>query len=97
MPGTKTQALLAELQQYTNALILGDKPDPIERVGGTVAGGAALLVENLSATHDSVGIEVHVGQEDAEVRNFAIPRDSDRHAAHVPDHRCGRSHDRSGR
>jgi len=39
---------------------------------GAVDAGPALLVENLSAAHDSVGIEVHVGQEDAEVRNFAI-------------------------
>jgi hypothetical protein len=72
MSRTKAQTLLAELQQYTNALILGDKPDAIEHVSGAVDGGPALLVENLSAAHDSVGIEVHVGQEDAEVRNFAI-------------------------
>ena len=37
-----------------------------------VAGGPALLVEDESAVHDSIGIEVHVGQEDAKVRNFAI-------------------------
>src|SRR5215212_5040600 len=72
MSRTKAHTLLAELQHYTNALILGDKPDPIEHVSGAVAGGPALLVENLSAAHDSVGIEVHVGQEDPEVRNFAI-------------------------
>jgi len=77
MPHTKAQALLAELQQYTNALILGDKPDPIEHVRGVVGGGPALLVENLSAAHDSVGVEVHVGKEDAEVRNFAISATAD--------------------
>src|SRR5215212_4754632 len=77
MSRTKAQALLAELQQYTNALILGDKPEAIEHVRGAVAGGPALLVENVSAAHDSVGIEVHVGQEDAEVRNFAISATAD--------------------
>src|SRR5918911_5678565 len=70
-------ALLEELQRYTNALILGDTPDPIQRVGGAVDAGPALLVENTSAAHDSVGIEVHVGQADAEVRNFAISATAD--------------------
>ena len=77
MSRTNAQALLAELQQYTNALILGDKPEAIEHVRGAVAGGPALLVENVSAAHDSVGIEVHVGQEDAELRNFAISATAD--------------------
>jgi hypothetical protein len=77
MSRAKAQELLAELQHYTNALILGDKPGPIERVSGTVDGGPALLVENLSAEHHSVGIEVHVGQEDAEVRNFALSGTAD--------------------
>ena len=77
MSRTTAQALLEELQRYTNALILGEKPDPIERVGGTVDGGAALLVENTSAAHDSMGIEVRVGQEDAEIRNFAISATAD--------------------
>ena len=77
MSHTKAQALLVELQHYTNALILGDKPEPIEHVRGAVAGGPALLVENESAEHNSVGIEVHVGQEDLEVRNFAISATAD--------------------
>src|SRR5215213_8152587 len=77
MSRTKAQALLTELQQYTNALILGDKPEAIEHVRGAVPGGPALLVENVSAAHDSVGIEVHVGQEDAELRNFAISATAD--------------------
>lgn len=77
MSRSKAQALLDELQQYTNALILGDKPAPIKHFSGAVDGGAALLVENVSAAHDSVGIEVHVGQEDAEVRNFAISATAD--------------------
>jgi hypothetical protein len=77
MSRTKAQALLEELQQYTNALILGDKPDPIKRIAGVVDGGPALLVENTGAEHNSVGIEVRVGQEDAEVRNFAISATAD--------------------
>ena len=52
--------------------LLADKPDPIEHISGTVEGGPALLVENISAAQHSVGIEVQVGQEDAEVRNFGI-------------------------
>jgi hypothetical protein len=79
MPRTNIQALLAELQQFTNALILGDKPEAIEHVRGAVAGGPALLVENESTAHNSVGIEVHVGQEDAEVRNFAISATASQH------------------
>ena len=77
MSRTNAQALLAELQQYTNALILGDKPDAIEHISGAVGGGPALRVENVSAEHRSVGIEVQVGQEDAEVRNFAISATAD--------------------
>jgi hypothetical protein len=77
MSSAKAEALLAELQQYTNALILGDKPEAFEHISGTVDGGPALLVENLSAAHDSVGIQVHVGQGDAEVRNFAISATAD--------------------
>jgi hypothetical protein len=72
MSRTKAQALLAELQHYTDALILGDKLAAVKHIRGAIDGGPALLVENVSAAHDSVGIEVHVGQEDAEVRNFAI-------------------------
>jgi hypothetical protein len=74
---TKAQALLAELQRYTNTVILGDHPDPIEHISGAVDGGPALLVENPSAAHASVGIAVRVGQEDAEVRNFAISATAD--------------------
>ena len=77
MSRTKAQVLLDELQQYTNALILGDKPAPIKHFSGAVDGGSALLVENVSAAHDSVGIEVHVGEADAEVRNFAISATAD--------------------
>jgi hypothetical protein len=77
MSRTKAQALLDELQQYTNAVILGEKPDPLKQFSGAVDGGPALLVENTSAAHASVGIEVHVGQEDAEVRNFALSATAD--------------------
>jgi hypothetical protein len=77
MSRIKAQALLVELQQFTNALILGDKPAAIEHVSGAVDRGPALLVENLSAAHGSVGIEVLVGQEDAEVRNFALSATAD--------------------
>jgi hypothetical protein len=70
-------ALLAELQQYTDALLLIDRSEPIERIRGAVAGGPALLVENQSIAHHSVGIEVHVGQEDALVRNFALSATAD--------------------
>jgi hypothetical protein len=79
MSRTKAQALLAELQRYTNALILGDKPDAIEHVRGAVDGGPAMLVENVSAAHGSIGMEVRVGQEDAEVRNFAISATAGQH------------------
>jgi hypothetical protein len=72
MPRTKVQALLAELQQQVEPLTLADKPAPIERIGGVVDSGPALLVENQSSAHNSVGIEIQVGTEDAEVRNFAI-------------------------
>jgi hypothetical protein len=76
MTHIKAQALLDELRQYT-ALVLSDKPGPIKRFSGAVDGGAALLVENTSGAHDSVGIAVHVGQEDAEVRNFALSATAD--------------------
>src|SRR4051794_20558861 len=77
MSEIKAQALLQELQQYTRAIILADEPDPIERVRGAVEGGPALLVENLSAAQHSVGIEVQVGQTDAEVRNFGVAASAD--------------------
>jgi hypothetical protein len=72
MSRKKTQALVAELQQHNETLTLADKPAPIERVSGVVDGGPALLAENVSAAHHSVGIEVQVGQEDAHVRNFGV-------------------------
>jgi hypothetical protein len=77
MSHTKAQALLDALEQYTNALILGDQPEPIKCIVGAVEGGPALLVENTGAEHNSVGIEVRVGQEDAEVRNFAVSATAD--------------------
>ena len=57
MSRTNVQALLDELQQYTNALLLADKPVPIDHVSRAVAGGPALLVENASVAYHSMGIE----------------------------------------
>jgi hypothetical protein len=80
MSHTSAQALLEELQRYVASVTLADKPAPLERFSGAVEGGPALLVENLSAGHHSVGIEVHVGGEDAEVRNFALSATADQQA-----------------
>jgi hypothetical protein len=77
MSRTKTQALVTALQQHTVALPLADKPAPIERVSGAVDGGPALVVKNLSTAHNSTGIEVKVGKQDAEVRNFALSATAD--------------------
>ena len=80
MPHTNAQALLDELQRYVATVTLSDKPAPIERFSGAVERGPALLVENLSAAHHSVGIEVQVGQEGAAVRNFALSATADQQA-----------------
>jgi hypothetical protein len=80
MSHTKAQVLLDELQQRVEALTLAERPAPIERVSGAVDGGPALLVQNLSNEHHSTGIEVQVGTEDAEVRNFAISATADQRA-----------------
>ena len=36
MSRAKVQALIVEIQHYTNALLLGDKPEAIEHVRGVV-------------------------------------------------------------
>jgi hypothetical protein len=77
MVRTQAQALLAELRQQREARTLADAPAPIERVSGSVDGGPALLVENLSDTLHSTGIEVRVGTEDAEMRDFGISATAD--------------------
>jgi hypothetical protein len=80
MSRTSAQALLDELQRYVASVTLSDKPEPLERFSGAVAGGPTLLVENLSDAHHSVGIEVRVAQEDAQVRNFALSATADQQA-----------------
>jgi hypothetical protein len=77
MVRTQAQVLLAKLLQQHEALTLADTPAPIERVSGAVDGGPALLVENLSGTLHSAGIEVKVGTNDAEVRTFGISATAD--------------------
>jgi hypothetical protein len=77
MPHISPQVLLDELQRYVASVTLSDKPAPLERFSGVVGGGPALLVENLSTAHHSVGIEVHVGGDDAEVRNFGLSATAD--------------------
>ena len=77
MVRTQAQALLAELQQQRKARTLAEKPAPIERVSGAVDGGPALLVENLSGTLHSTGIEVQVGTEDVEMRTFGVAATAD--------------------
>jgi hypothetical protein len=77
MVRTQAQALLAELRQQREARTLADNPAPIERVSGTVDGGPALLVENLSDALHSAGIEVKVGTGDTEMRNFGVSATAD--------------------
>jgi hypothetical protein len=74
---THIQALLAELLQRRERLTLADAPAPIERISGAVDGGPALLVENLSDTLHSAGIEVKVGAGDTEMRNFGVSATAD--------------------
>jgi hypothetical protein len=74
---THIQALLAELLQQRERLTLADTPAPIERFSGLVDGGPALLVENLSDTLHSTGIEVKVGTSDTEMRNFGVSATAD--------------------
>lgn len=76
MVRTKAAELLAELQRAIPAL-LAARPAPVEQIRGAVDGGPALLVENLSNSHQSSGIEVRVGTEDAEVRSFGVSATAD--------------------
>jgi hypothetical protein len=74
MKQKKPQTLLAELRQ--RATPPSESAEPLERISGTVDGGPALIVENLSVAPHSSGMVVSVGGDESS-RNTAFAAHAD--------------------